>query len=241
MIVSGRHLSRAWLAVLCAASDDEERPALCRAVHIEQYSTGVRLVATDSYWLSHCWVPAAAKLEGELRPTEPDLGELPDASVTVIDDEWRVRDLFKHIAKATKITAKVTPDDIDVELDLTATTYDEAVPTLAPEMAAKRVRIEIADERVLARVWDGEWVGWRTLAHDFASAEHEGARRVAMSGWMFTAMAKAAAICAAPSVVIDWIDPHRGEWSLTETTMDFAPSGLVAANRTAAPPDEDAG
>ena len=236
MNVSGRHLSRAWLAVLCAAAEDEPRPALHRAVHVEEYpGQGLRLVATDSYWLARCWVPAGHLMD-DLGHTEPDDGELPDRTVTVIDDEWRVRDLMRFVAKATK---KPGEPDIDVRLDLAATTYDEAAPTLTPEMAARRVRIELPDERVLGRVWDGEWVTWRELAHEFATAPRAGAVKVGFSGWMFAAMAKAATICSAPTIDIEWIDDRRGEWSLRGSALDFAPSGLLMAGASAAPPDEE--
>ena len=39
--LSGRAFSRAWLAVQLAASDDDARPVLYRAVHIEEYPDGV--------------------------------------------------------------------------------------------------------------------------------------------------------------------------------------------------------
>ena len=42
--LSGRAFSRAWLAVQLAASDDDARPVLYRAVHIEEYPDGVRLM-----------------------------------------------------------------------------------------------------------------------------------------------------------------------------------------------------
>lgn len=38
--LSGRLLSRAWLAVELAVSDDDDRPALFRAVHVELFPDG---------------------------------------------------------------------------------------------------------------------------------------------------------------------------------------------------------
>lgn len=45
-------ISRAWLAVATASPDTD-------AVRVEEFTNrGVRLVATDGYWLATCWVPA---------------------------------------------------------------------------------------------------------------------------------------------------------------------------------------
>lgn len=124
--LSGRAFSRAWLAVQLAASDDDARPVLYRAVHIEEYPDGVRLIATDSYWLAMCWVGCGAFDD------EPPVIREPVATVTVADTEWRVRDLMRHVAKLTK---KEEAIDIPVRLDLATSLYDEDTPTLSPELA----------------------------------------------------------------------------------------------------------
>lgn len=210
MKFSGRHLSRAWLAVSGASSDDDGRPQLFRAVRVEQHHNGIRLIATDSYWLAHCWVPAE-RLMDDLGHTDPDYAELPATAVTIIDDEWRVRDLMKFIAKATR---KPDAEDITVTIDISATTYDESAPTLAPEPAAKRVRVDTGDERLMAKVFDSpEWVDWRTLVLAFHATEPSGATVTTMSVWMLTKLGKVAATGLCTGVRIDWLDERRARWA----------------------------
>lgn len=236
MLVSGRHMSRAWLSVAGAASDDDARPAFYRAVRVEEYfAAGVRLIATDSYWLARCWVPAAHLMD-DISHTEPPLEELPDRAVTIRDEEYRLRDLMKHVAKATR---KTTAPVIEIRLDLNVTTYDDDRPTLTPEMAETRVRVEIPDERIMARIVEGEWPDWRGMVHEFRGAKRTGATITAMSAWMLTALGKVAVAGACDVIGIEWIDGQRATWTGENSGLDFAPSGLfMAVRRSSDPPDD---
>lgn len=51
-----RTLALGWLATSLASSNDDDRPALYRTVHVECFSTGMRLLATDSYMLLRSWI-----------------------------------------------------------------------------------------------------------------------------------------------------------------------------------------
>lgn len=238
MLVPGRLFSRAYLAVALAASEDDGRPLLYRAVHIEEYRTGVRLLATDSYWLAQSWVPRVDLLDN-LTHREPPIDELPDRVATLIDDEWRIRDLMRHVAK---ITRKPDSDPVDVRLDLIATAYDDARPTLSPDLAARRVRVEIPDrERVLAIVHEApDWTDWRSLEAGFNPVGGSTSCS-SLSDWMLTALAKIPRLFGAQVLDIDWCDTHRAVWRVRDSSFDFAPHGLFMAARPVHDRADDAG
>lgn len=230
--LSGRALSRAWMAVQLAVSDDADRPALFRAVHVERYDIGVRLVATDSFWLARCWVPG---IDEEFED-EPGLGVLPDETGTLRDEDWRVRDLMKHIAKLTK---KEDAADVEVQLDLGARQYDEQVPTLSPELAPLRCSVEIPSrERVLATTVEVEYPNWRSLLLSF-SASAGGASHTAMSGWMLDRLAKVARAVGAEAVSISWLDEQRARWGVDACVTEHRPSGVFMSAQPHRPPPTD--
>lgn len=236
--LSGRLLSRAWLAVQLAASDDASRPVLYRAVNIEEFDTGVRLVATDSYWLSMCWVPATPTDPDAELPEEPPLYARPLAVATVNDDEHRIRDLFRHVAKITK---KADALDVLVSLDLETSTYDEAVPTLSPEMAPLRACVEIPGERILVRTCEIDFPNWRMLLSQF-DGPAVGKPSTTFSGWMLDRFAKVPKIIDAALIQLDWLTGERGRWSIGgEGIQPCRPRGVFmhASTRRDAFADDD--
>ena len=239
--LSGRLLSRAWLAVALASSDDEDRPALYRAVHIEVFPDGVRLIATDSYWLALCWVPATPADPDLELPAEPPLGVMPECTVTVNDDEWRVRDMLRHVAKVTK-----KPDALDVivSIDPEVSTYDQDTPTLSPDLAALRASIGIPGERIQARTHEGPWPDWRALLAQFSAAP-TGKPSTTFSAWMLDRFSKVPKIVGAATVSLQWLDGTKGRWAIdTEQPVIVRPRGVFAhvldRRDTTTADDEDA-
>jgi hypothetical protein len=219
--LSGRHLSRAWLATQLAASDDPARPVLYRAVHIEEFDTGVRLVSTDSYWMSICWAPAVqTDPDAEPHP-EPELWQRPVAVATLNDDEWRVRDLFRHVAKVTK---KPTNPDVLVQLDLEHSTYDEAVPTLSPDLAATTGRVMIPGETISVRTCEVPFPDFRLLLAQFDGAP-VGKLTSTFSAWMLDRFSKVPKIAGAATITMTWLDGNRARWQI-DTDQQIAPRGV---------------
>ena len=218
--LSGRTFSRAWLAVQLAVSDDEARPVLYRSTHIEQFQHGVRLIATDSYWLAMCWVA------DEARP-EPAVGVEPMASVTVTDTEWRVRDLMRHVAK---ITRKDDVLDVPVQLDLSTSLYDADVPTLSPDLAPVRTRFELPGrERMLARTVEAEYPNWRQLLASSFDGLPSGQPATMFSDWMLDRFARIPKIVGSSQLQLTWLEGAKGRWTVGESTLPHAPRGVFMA------------
>lgn len=209
--VSGRALARTWATVSLAASQDESSPALYRAVHVEEYTTGVRLIATDSYWLAWAWVPEVGLEDLVALPVTSE----PVQVQTVHDDDQRVAALLKHVGRQT---AKNDDPDLTVSIDLTARVIDEARPTLSPELAPLRVLIEIPGrERVLASTVQGlPYPDWRKVIGTGFDAPPAGAPSVAIGGWVCEKLGKVARASGVHALHIDWLDDRRARWRLDD-------------------------
>jgi hypothetical protein len=219
--LSGRTLSRAWLAVQLAASDDPARPVLYRAVHIEEFDTGVRLVSTDSYWMSICWAPAL-QLDQFAEPyPEPDLSVPPNAIATLNDDEWRVRDLFRHVAKVTK---KPDNPDVVVTIDLEHSTYNEDVPTLSPDLAAVTATVHIPGEQIQVRTCEIPYPDWRMLLHQFDGCA-VGKLTTTFSAWMLDRFSKVPKLVGADTITMTWLAGNKARWQI-DTELPVAPRGV---------------
>lgn len=153
-------LSRTWLAVAIAQSDDDSRPMLDRTTLVEWFPTGIRLVSTDSYLLLRGWVPAK-----DTRSTaEPATYRRPQATTVVRDVDQRGLALFKYLRTATNGQPDGKADPIDVVLSV-ATPGNVDVPTLDPSWAPTRFRVEAPDhERLLLDTYEGtDFPKWRPL------------------------------------------------------------------------------
>lgn len=93
-------LARAWLSVAQASSSDKDLVTLDRTVAIEEFPTGVRLVATDRYVLLTAWVP---DLGAYYEPREPGLDEAPDRTVITKDSDGRGRGLLGYLTQLAHI------------------------------------------------------------------------------------------------------------------------------------------
>jgi hypothetical protein len=207
-------------------------------VNIEEFPTGVRLTATDSYWLAMCWVPITPIGPDDEPPTEPALMAEPMSIVTINDDEHRIRDLFRHVAKVTK---KADALDVPVTLDLETSTYDEDVPTLDPSLAAIRAKVEIPGEQISARTCEIPYPDWRHLLAQFDGKAH-GKPTTTFSGWMLDRFAKVTKIIDTGTITLDWLPGDRGRWSIASTVpLACSPRGVFmhASTRRDAFADDD--
>lgn len=158
--VSGRLLARAWLNVALACEhDDDGRPALYRAVHVEHYTNrGIRLISTDSYVLMRAWIPEAVDME------EPGVDEAPDDAFTALDLDWRGRGLLTHIRKLTKKS-----DALDVPMSVVVTDAwesDDGQLTLGADFAGRVLVLGSDQEHVALPLFDGSWATWRSIDAD---------------------------------------------------------------------------
>lgn len=237
-------ISRAWLAVATAAPED------LRTVHVEEFTDrGVRLIATDGFWLAMCWVPAwdadpvtdTVDPDGWEPEPEPGLDELPDRVATLSDDEWRVRDLMKHLAKITR-----KPEEqvlVQVRFDLSVSLYDDDEPTLSPELAPVRCSIEIPNqERVLVLTIEGPYVNWRAVVVQFTDDRRTvGHDTTEFSSWMLSRIARVPSLVGGVRMGFVWLDGQRGRWQVPACRLAFPPHGVfrVATPHDAAPQETD--
>lgn len=86
-----RQFATAWLSV-ALASDKDLSPSLDRAVLLEQYPEGIRLVATDRITLLTSWVADLDDVDTEA----PGLDEAPIDSVVLRDYDRRAASLLTY-------------------------------------------------------------------------------------------------------------------------------------------------
>ena len=163
MFFDARTLGRGWLAVALASGKDKARPALGRTISIEQFDTGVRLVATDSYVLLRSWCP---NLEDELAP-EPDLDEPPLASAVAMDPHFRGRGFLGHALTLVAEAEKAGHGEsvhVSLELGVIDSDDDAEWHSTLPGLAALWVVLELPDEeRLKLQSYEGEYPNWRNM------------------------------------------------------------------------------
>lgn len=157
MIFYPATLAKGWRSVAIAASTDKARPILT-GVYVEQYRTGLRLVATDSYMMLVTWVPSY-DAERSFDP-EPPMTEAPDATAIVLDPDGRGRGLLAH---AQQLAARDEITEMRVDLGVIMV-EDEDAPRLAG-MEPRWCVIEIPErERVKLEIAEGStYPNWRSL------------------------------------------------------------------------------
>ncbi|MFC6342678.1 hypothetical protein ACFP8W_11865, partial [Nocardioides hankookensis] len=117
MRFDGPLLARAWLSVAAAAEQKLKLQAqLYKAVTIEEYSDGVRLVATDRTVLLTAWVP---DLDSYYDGTEPEPEIAPERVTVAADVDGRARSMLGHILSlANRIGEdEYTPGEVRVDVD----------------------------------------------------------------------------------------------------------------------------
>lgn len=158
----GHTFAKGWCSVALAASTDEERPALYRAVSIEVYDHGVQLVATDGYMLLRSWVPCDAEVA-----SAPTIDEKPLTCMVAQDLNGRAANLLTWVLKETS-KKDALPMAVVVDLGPASEPDGQAFDG----MARQRVTVEVpGSERVELRVYEAEWVTWRALVAQFVGEQ----------------------------------------------------------------------
>lgn len=163
MIFDPITLARTWLPVSIASSTDSSRPQLCRTVHLEEFESGVRLAATDSYILLHGFaLNQATQADNPLTPA-PMLDAEPERTATIIDPHGRGAGLLAYAYKLA--TAKdADPDDYPVSIDLDVT--DPGSVGSFDGMDARRARIAVHGESLILPIYEGSFPEWTKVTAD---------------------------------------------------------------------------
>jgi Ftsk gamma domain/DNA polymerase III beta subunit, central domain len=158
--------ARAFKATRIITSKDETRPALT-GIHCEMFTNGARLVATDSYCLLAAWVQYHQTddeniAHGFLDTTEPDLDELPNYTVTLLDPEHVLAKVCAHVATDAGALLKnhSTPPPLTLTIGPAPTTSQDTFDGLDGTCAT------LTYGRVMhgtAPTYEGTWPDWRNL------------------------------------------------------------------------------
>lgn len=97
--VDGATFAKGYIAIR-AASRANDRPQLDKTVFIQQYVTGLRLIATDSKALLSTWIPAAGP-DASIEP-EPELEEIPWATAVAVDADGRGHGLLEYMLRLSR-------------------------------------------------------------------------------------------------------------------------------------------
>lgn len=160
MLFDARLIARGWLAVALASSTDKNRPQLNRTVFVEEHTGGVRLAATDSYMLLHCWVP---DIEHDLDQA-PGIDEVPISTATVMDPHGRAKGFLAHVLKLANQAEQDDLEPIDVRLRLNVLDTATRGQNVFTGMEARSVILEQPDvERLQLDVYDGTYPAWRPI------------------------------------------------------------------------------
>lgn len=160
-------LARAWLAVALASGKDDTLPALNRTIAVEEYSDGVRLVATDRYVILHAWVPDA---EHDLADP-PTLAEIPTRVVITADRHGRAKGLMGFVLQRIAAERKDQAAEIDkrhyMTLTLGVVEPEEDTPQQLFEGMAEREWAVLSypnRERVRLDTVADDFPEWRLMA-----------------------------------------------------------------------------
>ncbi len=241
MRFDGPSIARGWLAVAQGfATDKKAHPLINKAIVIEEFVHGVRLIATDMRIMLVTWVP---DLEHYYDDVPPTLAEVPDRTVVASDGDGLGRYLFGHaISLANRYDVdEYVPGQVEVALDFDVRVPAGEQPTLEG-LEPTFVRVKIPDEmEAFLEVVPAEPVtaeSWRKItathvpleAHELMLAP-ELLARIGKVGrhasgavtWVFGGEQKAA--------LVDWrdSDPHVHGF-----VMPIAPAGETDEAKSAA-------
>lgn len=188
-----RDLARAWRSTAVASGTDKERPALLRTVLVEQFSHGVRLVATDSRVLLMSWCPTATFLDeaGDDSVLAPELDEVPLATAVAIDSHGRAKGFMAHAQQIAAVAFDETAAELEISLDLGVVLDEDDVTRLAGFDTTWCVMEMEGRERLQLRLFDGPFPDWRPL---FAESRSFRTRHVALDLEVMDQLAKLAKI-----------------------------------------------
>lgn len=180
MRFDGPMLARAWLSVAAAANQKDKILAqLYKAVTIEEFPDGVRLVATDRSVLLTAWVP---DLDSYYDGEAPDRGTLPDRVTIAADVDGRARSMLGHILSlGNRIDEnEYVPGQVrvDIEFDVRVPAGTGGAQPVLEGMDPTYVVLSSPDvEKVYVQtVEGGRGVDWRTALGSHAGAATSVAR-----------------------------------------------------------------
>lgn len=157
-------LAHAFLGVFAAAGTDKDLPELFKAVAIERYDHGVRLVATDRFVMLTAWVPDVADYP------EPPVDELPSRTVVAADRDGLGRHLLGHVLSLSRREDPYIHGMIRVRMEFDARMPPGEQPETLDGLEPVYVVLECPDvERVYLPVAGDRTVDWRRIVLD-----HEG-------------------------------------------------------------------
>lgn len=252
-------LTRAWLAVENASSGRKDDPVtLSRTIAIEEFTNGVRLVATDRFILLTAWVPDLNVDNDE----EPTLAEAPDRTVIAQDPDARGKGFMKYLRT---LCHREDPDGLnpdgarEVRID-----FDVRIPAGTDPQGAFEgmdptfVVLDSPDlERVYLPVVEAEYPEWRKVTLGF---EAEFTKALAFTPEIVGRVAKVGAYADGPLVwsfggagrvsAVSWpeSDPHVGgfvmprKWVIDGEPAPESPDAVAAeeADEDAEPREETA-
>lgn len=161
--------ARAWQSVALASSTDKDLPQLNRTMAIEEYTNGVRLVATDRFILLTAWVPST----DTRTDVEPGFDEAPDRTVIARDADGRGKSLLGYVLTLANrdehkfsepgegLVLSVT---FDVRLPAGMEGSDATLEGLEPRF----VVLDLPDtERVWLETIESVYPSWRAIVDSF--------------------------------------------------------------------------
>lgn len=176
------HLAAAWLSVFQAAGTEASQPAFYKAVAIEWFPTGVRLVSTDQTVLLSAWVPSVDDFD-----TAPGLDEAPKATTVALDWSQRAKGT---LAYAWSLMGK-EEDALAMEVTLSIEDAQAEVPQGRLELDVPGGELVVLDvpgkERVRLQIYQGQWPDWRPIAKAFKASK---TNQIALNPQMMGRLAK---------------------------------------------------
>jgi hypothetical protein len=192
VIYPATDLARGWLSVGHASSKDKDIPALNRTLSLEQYTTGLRITATDSYMILTTFVPA---VDYDHRD-EPGPDEVPDAHAVASDAEGRGAGFMSFLVKLAGDYAKLHREmpHVVVRLNVRNMTVGGVGGAQLPGLSPKMVTLEAADlERVDLATYEGQYPPWQGVI-EAARTGAEPTDRIALHPERVAALAKVAKV-----------------------------------------------
>lgn len=230
--------ARAWLAVAQATGGKDDIAQFARTVAVEEFPTGVRLVATDRFILLTAWVPDL----NARHPRTPHLSELPDRTVITYDGDGRVKSLMAYaltVAKRADSDGSGPAGMTEVRV-----TFDERKPVdkagdaTLDGLELKYVVFDLPDvERVWAQIVEAQYPTWQPLVLDHHTQD---TKAIALNPEFVGRLVKASQHAEGPIV---WTFGGADRVALVEwPDSDPNVSGLIMPRRWYLPgeePEED--
>lgn len=169
--------ARAWLSVAQASATKDDFVGLSKTVAIEEFTHGVRLVATDRFILLTAWVPEL-RVAGSSDPhyAEPALDEAPDRTVIAADIDGRGKSLLGYCLSLASRKDPYVEGEIPIGLMFDVRIKPgESEPETFEGMEPSYAVLSVPDvERVYLQVVETDYPSWRNLTVTFHAEEAKG-------------------------------------------------------------------